>query len=111
MTVAQLMANVITAAKRLAKFDQAWNLSYLPICPLEKVPSDIEVASAQTPKNVDILAKEIGLLPSEVDLYGKKKAKVALSTLDRLTDRKDGKYIIVAGNVYKTYSNISFLIL
>ena len=64
-----------------------------------KVPSDIEVASAQTPKNVDILASEIGLLPSEVDLYGKKKAKIALSTLERLEDRTNGKYIIVAGTM------------
>ena len=64
-----------------------------------QVPSDIEVASAQTPKNIDLLAREVGLLPSEVDLYGKKKAKVALSTLERLKDRKNGKYIIVAGKV------------
>ena len=56
------------------------------------------MASAQTPKNIDLLAKEVGLLPSEVDLYGKKKAKVALSTLERLKERKNGKYIIVAGN-------------
>ena len=57
------------------------------------------MASAQTPKNIDLLAKEVGLLPSEVDLYGKKKAKVALSTLERLKERKNGKYIIVAGNL------------
>jgi len=97
MTVAQLMSNVVVAAKRQTKFDQKWDLSYLSLSPLEKVPSDIEVASAQTPKNIDLLAKEVGLLPSEVDLYGKKKAKVALSTLERLKERKNGKYIIVAG--------------
>ena len=33
-------------------------------------------------------------------MYGKKKAKVALSTLGRLKERKNGKYIIVAGNSY-----------
>jgi len=44
-----------------------------------------------------VLAEEIGLLPMEVDLYGKKKAKVALSTMDRLKDRANGRYIIVAG--------------
>ena len=56
---------------------------------------------------MDILAKEIGLLPSEVDLYGKKKAKVALSTLDRLKDRPNGKYIIVAGTMeYVIYQSI-----
>ena len=46
-----------------------------------------------------MLAKEVGLLPSEVDLYGKKKAKIALSTLDRLKDRNNGKYVIVAGKL------------
>ena len=46
-----------------------------------------KVARAQTPKDVNDLAAEIGLLPSEVDLYGKKKAKVSLSTLDRLASR------------------------
>merc|ERR1712130_64760 len=74
-----------------------WRLSLLPLHPLEKVPSDIEVARAQTPKDISVLAQEIGLLPSEVDLYGKKKAKVSLSTLNRLSSRKDGKYVVVAG--------------
>ena len=55
------------------------------------------MARAQIPKDVNDLASEIGLLPSEVDLYGKKKAKVSLSTLSRLGSRKDGKYVVVAG--------------
>jgi hypothetical protein len=46
-----------------------------------------EVARSQTPKDIALLASEIGLLSSEVDLYGKKKAKVSLSTLERLKDR------------------------
>ena len=75
----------------------SWSLSLLTLNPLERVPSDIEVARAQTPKDVDLLASEIGLLPSEVDLYGKKKAKVSLSTLDRLSSRKTGRYVCVAG--------------
>lgn len=61
------------------------------------VPSDIDVAKNQTPKDVAKLVTEIGLLPSEVELYGKKKAKVTLSTLNRLSDRKDGRYIVVTG--------------
>ena len=69
----------------------------MTLSPLEKVPSDIEVARAQTPKDVGLLAAEIGLLPSEVDLYGKKKAKVCLSTLSRLSSRQSGKYVCVAG--------------
>merc|ERR1719158_2816781 len=99
MTVAMLMHNTVYSANRtyLANSGSAWKLSLLPLHPLEKVPSDIEVARAQTPKDVNDLAAEIGLLPSEVDLYGKKKAKVSLSTLSRLGSRKDGKYVVVAG--------------
>ena len=37
MTVAQLMSNVVIAAKRQSKFDQKWDLSYLSLSPLEKV--------------------------------------------------------------------------
>ena len=59
--------------------------------------SDIEIAQAQTPKGIDILAREINLLSDEVDLYGKKKAKVSLSVLQRLKHQKDGKYIVVTG--------------
>lgn len=61
------------------------------------ISSDIEIAQAQTPKRVVDLAAEIGLQPDEVESYGKYKAKVELSVLDRLAHRKDGKYIIVTG--------------
>lgn len=59
--------------------------------------SDLEVAQSQTPKNVELLAREVDLLPEEVDLYGKKKAKVSLDVLKRLQGQKDGKYIVVTG--------------
>lgn len=59
--------------------------------------SDLEVAQSQTPKNVELLAREVDLLPEEVDLYGKKKAKVSLDVLKRLQGQKDGRYIVVTG--------------
>lgn len=59
--------------------------------------SDIEISRAQTPKPVDQLAKEIGLLPEELEVYGRSKAKVRLSLLDRLHNQPDGKYVLVAG--------------
>ena len=99
MTVAYLMKNTVLAATRAwqsAAFAN-WSLRCLPLRPLEKVPSDIEVARAQIPKDVATLAEEIGLLPSELDLYGKKKAKVSLDVLERLGHRDNGKYIVVAG--------------
>lgn len=52
---------------------------------------------AQMPKDISLLAGEVGLLSSEVDLYGKKKAKVSLSVLERLRDRPNGKYVVVTG--------------
>lgn len=76
---------------------QAWNLRSLTVQPLTPVPSDIEISRAQTPKPVEQLAKEIGLLPEELEAYGKSKAKVKLSLLDRLHAQPDGKYVLVAG--------------
>lgn len=45
------------------------------------------------------LAKEIGLEESEVILYGNKKAKISISTLNRLKNIDNGKYIVVTGYV------------
>lgn len=74
-----------------------WTLSLLDLRLKSPVPSDIDIAKAQTPKNIAQLTEEIGLLPTEVELYGRKKAKVTLDTLDRLKDRPDGKYVVVTG--------------
>jgi methylenetetrahydrofolate dehydrogenase (NADP+)/methenyltetrahydrofolate cyclohydrolase/formyltetrahydrofolate synthetase/formate--tetrahydrofolate ligase len=67
--------------------------------PLQKtlvpVPSDIEIAQAATPVPVDRIAAEAGILPEELELYGKSKAKVHLSVRDRLKDKPNGKYIVV----------------
>jgi len=61
------------------------------------VPSDGDVAGAQTPKPIAVLAKEIKVLPEELELYGDVKAKIKLGVLDRLGDAPNGKYVIVAG--------------
>uniref|UniRef100_T1GWV3 Formate--tetrahydrofolate ligase n=1 Tax=Megaselia scalaris TaxID=36166 RepID=T1GWV3_MEGSC len=61
------------------------------------VPNDITIARSQQPKDISILAEEIGLISNEVSLYGNKKAKISLSVKDRLKDRQDGKYVVVAG--------------
>lgn len=97
MTVAMLMHNTLKSAERLWEQARAVKVTRLPLDIKEKVPSDIEIAMAQTPKNITILAHEIGLLPNEVENYGKYKAKVELSVLDRLNHRKDAKYIVISG--------------
>src|SRR5215470_8346037 len=62
---------------------------------LAAVPSDIEIAQAATPLPITQIASEAGILPDELDLYGKSKAKVHLSIRDRLKDTPNGKYIVV----------------
>jgi formyltetrahydrofolate synthetase len=59
------------------------------------VPSDIEIAQAATPLPIDQIASEAGILPEELDLYGKTKAKVHLSICERLKNSPNGKYIVV----------------
>ena len=62
---------------------------------LSRVPSDIEVAQAATPIPIDKIAAEVGILPDELDLYGKYKAKVHLDIRDRLKNSPNGKYVVV----------------
>ena len=59
------------------------------------VPSDIEIAQEAQLKPISLVADELGLLPSEIELYGDTKAKVRLEVMDRLKDVLDGKYIDV----------------
>jgi formyltetrahydrofolate synthetase len=62
---------------------------------LRPVPSDIAIAQAVTPKPITLIAEEVGILPAELELHGRNKAKVELSILERLKNRPDGKYIDV----------------
>jgi len=66
-----------------------------PLQPLSPVPADIDIAQAATLKPISQVAEEMGLLPSELELYGEHKAKVKLDVLDRLVNVPDGKYIDV----------------
>jgi formyltetrahydrofolate synthetase len=62
---------------------------------LNPVPGDLEIAQAATAVPIDRIAHEAGILPDELELYGKHKAKVHLSIRDRLKDSPNGKYIVV----------------
>ena len=59
------------------------------------VPSDIDIAQAATPLPITQIAAEAGILPDELELYGKSKAKVHLSVRDRLKSAPNGKYVVV----------------
>ncbi|ELW72771.1 Monofunctional C1-tetrahydrofolate synthase, mitochondrial [Tupaia chinensis] len=93
-TFLQGSLDVVLLGHRLVdSLRKAMWVSWLQLCGY----SDIEISRAQTPKAVDVLAKEIGLLADEIEIYGKSKAKVRLSLLERLKDQADGKYVLVAG--------------
>ncbi|PRD27998.1 UNVERIFIED_CONTAM: Mthfd1 [Trichonephila clavipes] len=87
--------NTFNAVKNL--FQHAWSLSHLPINFGPPGLSDIEITRLQKLKDIAILAKEIGILPHEIELYGAKKAKVSLSVLERCKFRESGKYVVIAG--------------
>jgi methylenetetrahydrofolate dehydrogenase (NADP+) / methenyltetrahydrofolate cyclohydrolase / formyltetrahydrofolate synthetase len=59
------------------------------------VPSDIEIAQEAAIKPISLVAREIGILPREIELYGPYKAKIKLDILKRFKDIPDGKYIDV----------------
>src|SRR5580700_3312438 len=62
---------------------------------LMSVPSDIDIAQAATPIPIDRIAAEAGILPDELELFGKTKAKVHLSIRDRLREVRNGHYIVL----------------
>uniref|UniRef100_A0A665WX81 formate--tetrahydrofolate ligase n=1 Tax=Echeneis naucrates TaxID=173247 RepID=A0A665WX81_ECHNA len=99
LTAAYRAQNVVRSCSRWIQGQQyrPWRLRSLKLQPLTPVPSDIEISRAQIPKPVNQLAEEVGLLPEELEAYGRSKAKVCLSLLDRLHTQPDGKYVLVAG--------------
>ncbi|XP_028676965.1 C-1-tetrahydrofolate synthase, cytoplasmic [Erpetoichthys calabaricus] len=99
MTVAMLMENTVESAKRVLQscLKGRWKIQYSKLNLLQPVPSDIEISRSCTPKPIEKLTKEIGLFSHEIELYGKTKAKILLSTLKRLKSQPDGRYVVVTG--------------
>jgi len=59
--------------------------------------SDIEIARSIQLRPIIDVATEIGLSEEEIDYFGRNKAKIHLSVLDRLKEHPDGKLILVTG--------------
>ncbi len=57
--------------------------------------SSLEIAQSITPRPITEIAEELGLLPDEIEPYGRYKAKVSLAVLDRLAGQPDGREVIV----------------
>jgi len=60
-----------------------------------KMLTDIEIAQSVTPKNILEVAKEAGIDEKYIEQYGRVKAKLDLSLLEDMKDKKDGKLILV----------------
>ena len=97
MTVAMLMQNVVNSAKSYDKRQKDRRVTPLPIKLVEPVPSDIAISRAQYPKQITDLAYEIGVAPHELEPFGHTKAKLSLDVLNRLSHRRDGRYVLVCG--------------
>jgi methylenetetrahydrofolate dehydrogenase (NADP+)/methenyltetrahydrofolate cyclohydrolase/formyltetrahydrofolate synthetase len=59
------------------------------------VPSDIDIAQAAILRPIKEVAESVGLTEDDLDYYGKYKAKIHLSVLEKFKDRPQGKYIDV----------------
>jgi formyltetrahydrofolate synthetase len=59
--------------------------------------SSLEIAQEAELLPIDQVAERMGLLPEEFEPYGRHKAKVSRTVLDRLSDAPDGKLVCVTG--------------
>ena len=57
--------------------------------------TDIEISQSVTPKNILEIARSAGIDEKYVEPYGKTKAKLDLSLLNELSEKKNGKLILV----------------
>ena len=57
--------------------------------------TDIEIAQECKLKRIDEIAKMLNLTDDDYEVYGKYKAKIELSVLNKLKDKKDGKLVLV----------------
>ena len=62
---------------------------------LAQVPSDLEIAQAADLIPIGEIAAQAGILPEELEPFGRYKAKVHLSVRERLAAAPNGKYIVV----------------
>lgn len=60
-----------------------------------QVLSDIEIAQRASLRPIAVLAEEYGILEEEIEPYGRYKAKVSLSALERMGQQPDGHLVDV----------------
>jgi formate--tetrahydrofolate ligase len=57
--------------------------------------SDIEIAQKTKLKPIQDIAQQVGLSDDDLELYGKYKAKISFNAINRMTNDKNGKLILV----------------
>jgi formate--tetrahydrofolate ligase len=61
------------------------------------MPSSLEIAQSAELQPIEEIAAGVGLKPSEIEPYGRYKAKVVMEALERRADASDGKLVCVTG--------------
>ena len=56
---------------------------------------DIEIVRSTELKKIEDIAEELGIKDENIEAYGKYKAKISISELEELKDKKEGKLILV----------------
>ena len=56
---------------------------------------DLSIAQKAKMKKITEIAKNLGLTPDDIELYGNYKAKINLDVMDQYKKGKDGKVILV----------------
>jgi len=59
--------------------------------------TDLDIARRAKLVRIEGIAESLGLLPEELEPYGRYKAKISLAALERLRDRPQGRYVCVTG--------------
>jgi formate--tetrahydrofolate ligase len=59
--------------------------------------SSLEIAQEAALEPIERIAEHAGLEPDEIEPYGRHKAKISLSVVDRLAEAPDGKLVCVSG--------------
>ncbi|MDP6930207.1 MAG: formate--tetrahydrofolate ligase [Planctomycetota bacterium] len=62
---------------------------------MSKALNDLEIARTAKLRPLEDVARTLDLLPEDLEMYGRTKAKVDLGVLDRPTGRTPGKYVLV----------------
>jgi methylenetetrahydrofolate dehydrogenase (NADP+)/methenyltetrahydrofolate cyclohydrolase/formyltetrahydrofolate synthetase len=97
MTIAMLLQNLVDSADATFDREKKRKITPLPLKLEDPIPSDHVISRKQHPKQITTVAKEVGILPHELEPYGSTKAKVDLSLLKRLEHRRNGRYVLIAG--------------